>query len=439
MANVGEAFGFGSRAGAFAGASTAWGFDAFSAYSNPGALAMTGEKRLLFSWAVMDMEARMKPISGVIIENDYTSGQYRRGDVDTSYRSTFGQSIGVVYKIAPDWFGITFGLVGFMPVNHIAYVDTGEPFIPEYLFYRSRTQRPQIEMGLGAEPFRGLYAGAGIHIAYSLTTSATIMLQSSPSKTSSMRFAATLKPKVAPQFGLLYAPGEGLSKPFTIGAVFRFPVASANNLTMKSGARVLGDLTTLDFNCTAMSAIFYDPMTVEIGATVEYLRGLRAIIQADYQFWNKFEPPALEIREPAIEQTGIRISGSKNPPFEMRNILIPRIAHEWEINDFIVWRAGYAYRPGVFKSVPTNAGNYLDPSKHMLSAGVGLRFRSFLGFQTPASLDLHGAYHHMVSQKIAKSGGDERGLGSGELKIGAPGYETGGKQFGGGASLTLAF
>lgn len=48
QANVGEAFGFGSRVAGLAGIGTVGNAGAFSAYHNPAALGVPSDKRLLF-------------------------------------------------------------------------------------------------------------------------------------------------------------------------------------------------------------------------------------------------------------------------------------------------------------------------------------------------------------------------------------------------------
>ena len=135
---------------------------------------------------------------------------------------------------------------------------------------------------------------------------------------------------------------------------------------------------------------------------------------------------------------GIQISGGENPVFEFRDIVVWRAGHEYDLGAFVA-RAGLGYRPGMMKSLPAGAGNYLDPDKLMISAGAGFKFKSFLGLAAPVNVDLHLAYHHLFRQEIAKAPGDETGAGSGDLKIGAPGYAAGGKVLGGGLSLGFAF
>ncbi|MGK5087717.1 hypothetical protein WDW86_09180 [Bdellovibrionota bacterium FG-2] len=437
---MGEAYGFGSRSSALAG--IAQSEDGFSAYSNPAALPFSGERRLIFGWALMSVTPRFLPISNVVVENEYTSDKVTIDSVDNNYRPTFGQAMGLVYRLFPGFYNFTFGLTGFIPIEQVAYLDSGETFEPEYVLYRSRTNRPQIEAGIGMEFGYGFRLGAGIHTAYSLTSDATVFLQTDSSKPSTMRFISSMKPKAAPYFGAYLGPSDG-SGWFSLSSVLRLPVASANNMTLHSGARAIGNFVALDFNFSSISALYYDPMTVELGASLKPLPFWTIFFQADYQAWSKFVAPQMEIVNPQTtgsedQSRGVNISAGKSPTFEFIDLWVPRVGQEFKIGP-VSLRAGYAYRPSFLKGTPAGPGNYLDPAKHMWNGGLGYRFEQFLHFPTPCELSLHASYHRMVTQHVTKDPGDENGARTGDLKIGAPGYDAGGYLLGGGATLTLAF
>ncbi len=459
-ANVGDAYGFGSRAAAMAGAGVATGFSAYSSYYNPAMLPFAGqgfgssdpERRLTFNYGVIYMEPSFKPIENVVIENQYSSDPVvdgvrvptLPGNVDTKYRSTFGQAIGLSYAISNGSVRPTLGVTAFLPIEAVSYIDTGEIFIPEYILYRARTQRPQFDAAIGFRLTPYLSLGGGFHVGYGLTTSASGFILSGDDKSSRMRIAASLKPRAGPFFGAFIQPTEQLS----FGAVFRAAVSSPNEMTVKTGARVINVVPGIDMNFSALSAIYYDPMTVELGgALLLPIPALptRVTAQVDYQAWGKFEAPFLRMDSPKADSctdeddnscAGLPLAPTRSPSYPYRNIWVPRAGAELEINRATV-RFGYSYRPSIFDSLPTGAGNALDPSKHIVTAGLGYRFDRFLHFDTPATIDLHFAYHALKTQTITKSEGDEAGNGTGDLKIGAPGYQAGGRVLGGGLSLSL--
>ncbi len=459
-ANVGEAYGFGSRSGALAGAGAAQAGDGFAAYSNPAALPLMGGKRLSLGWGLVLMEPSFLSIDNVVVENNYVSDKSppRTGSVDLDYRRTLGQAIGLAYVLSPNRPNLTFGLVTFFPLEALAYIDTGEVFVPEFVHYRARTQRPQVEAAIGGRVSDRLTFGAGVHIAYTLTSSATIFLQTNPSKPSTMRFLASMKPKAGVFGGFLLRSdtslGTGAFSAFdpsppgawSLGGNFRTAVASSNHVTVNSAARAFGSFAAVDFNFTAISAVYYDPWSFELGWVFQYAERSRLTLQADAQLWSKFEPPALSIADPrSCQQTscGVNISPSSNPAIRFRDIIVPRVGHEWLIPETglgdLAVRAGYGFRPSTVAGPFDGAGNLLDPAKHMITAGAGMRFKSFLSFDIPSVIDVHLAYHRLLTQTVAKLPGDETGAGTGNEKIGAPGYLAGGKVYGGGVSLTLNF
>jgi len=452
-ANIGDSYGFGSRAISQAGAGSVLANGAYAAYSNPAGLSRTGDKRLVLNWGLVYVVPSFSSITGVVIENGYVSDKPSpiTGNIDTSYRATFGQTLGFAYQLAESH-DLTVGATFFLPLSQAAYVDTGETFQPEYFLYRARTQRPQFEMGVGAKLNPHIRVGLGFHLSFSMTSTANITLQSASNTSSSMRHTTSVKPRGAPVAGIMFSTSDIDTGPLdsdfrgmgTIdgGLVFRFPVTSAHTINARTNARLFGTSTAgIDLNFPAMSAVYYDPMALELGAALQYLPNARVSVQLDYQLWHLFKAPMISINDPNQTCTGvacgITIEPVHNPAYAFGNIVIPRIGHELELPGFVL-RAGYAFRASIMRGVPTEAGNYLDPAKHIISAGAGVPFKSFLAFDVPCTIDASFTWQQLVSQHVVKSPGDEIGnLAS--SKVGAPGYTTGGHLFGGGLSVTLAF
>jgi hypothetical protein len=458
-ANVGEFFGFGSRVSALGGIGVAGNAGAYAAYHNPAELSAHRDKRLLFSWGLVYMQPRFTPITNVVTQNRFTADGQSTGDVDTNYKNTFGQEIALSYRLFPEWKNLSFGLVAFLPIESVAYMDTGEAYVPEYLMYRSRTQRPQIELGFGADMGKGFHLGFGIHTGFALTSNATAFINTTAGTASSMRFTSSLKPKAAPYFGILYQSPvhleAGIRTPqFTLGSVVRLPLASDNTMTLSSAARVFGDFAAVDINFPASSTLFYDPLTVEVGGSAQHSSWGRIYGQIEYQRWSRYQTPALLIADPSTtncrNQDGtpcntVSITPGQTPPVQFVDIIVPRVGEEITLNERCVVRVGYAYRPGMVSKSSADVGNYLDPAKHMVSAGVGFKFDHFLNFEVPTQLDFNLAYQYLVKQHVGKSPGNEAAGNSptqanlADAKIGSPGYDVGGNLLGGGVTLTLAF
>jgi hypothetical protein len=460
--NVGDSYGFGSRSAALGGSTSSWGFDAFAPYSNPAGLAVRDARRIKLSAGLLYMDSAFPDIKNVVIENEHSSdkgpGSESTGNVENDYQPTFGQVFSLSAQIFPKFYHFSLGITGFMPIQQLAYIDTGETFIPEYVLYRARTQRPQFNFGFGLNPFSGFYIGGGLQLGYSLTSRADVFLQSGEGKSSTMRFSSSIKPKGVPYFGLLFAapshtPPEALSEDLgpllTLGTVIRFPAQYSNYMTLSTGAKAFGD-AALPFHFKAGSTLIYDPLTIEAATSLRYTRLTRLYLQMDFQRWSHFEAPALLIGDVGVgscdsledgDECGIKIENTKAAAYDYQDIMIPRIGHELTLGTSTI-RVGYFYRPSIFKDLPKEAGNYLDPPKHSASLGFGFDLGDFFdgvfsrAFQ--AKLDLHFNVQRLTTQTIKKSLGDETGNSEGR-KIGAPGYEAGGWLYGGGANISFSF
>jgi long-subunit fatty acid transport protein len=450
FANIGEAFGFGARVQSLGGVGVAGNAGSFAAYHNPAELGMPSDRRLSIGWGIILMEPSFRPINNVVVQNKFNADGDAYGDVDTHYKTTLGQQIGLSYKLLPTVGNLTIGAVAFLPLEQLAYMDTGEAYVPEYILYRARTQRPQVDIGTGFELSKGFHLGVGLHFGFTVTGSSTVFINTKANSTiSSMRFTTSMKPKAAPYLGFLFTPPED-PKAYSLGAVFRLPVSSDSTLKLNSAARVFGDFAAVDFSFSSVSTFIYDPLTLELGGAYQHSSWGRVYGQVDWQRWSKFEPSALQIVQPQTtnckDQTGtnctgnatVQIAPGKVPAFNYKDIFVPRVGEEVALSDQATLRFGYAYRPSMIDGVPNGDGNFLDPPKHMLNLGLGLSYPEFLGYPIATRIDFNLAYHYLVLQQITKSIGNEGGDAT-DPKIGYPGYDAGGNMYGGGVSLSLAF
>lgn len=310
------------------------------------------------------------------------------------------------------------------------YLDTGEAFLPEYALYRSRTQRPQLDLAVAANFSPWFSAGAGIHIAFALSNQADLFVPSSSSKSSSMRVRSSMKPKAGPYLGFLLAPpaATGSESSWSIGTVIRFPISSPVYFDVNSGAQQIFGAAAIDFNLSATSILQYDPLTIELGTSVKLADRLRSFFQIEFQRWSQYQAPAIQITACKNKPCGLQVADSKNPSPEMKDIWVPKIAQEYAFNSVTTLRAGYSFRPSAVRGPSTGSSNLIDPPKHTFSLGVGFQFKTLLGRNIPCRLDLHAMYQSLVTQRISKTS---------ETEIGAPGYSAGGKIYGGGVSLSL--
>jgi long-subunit fatty acid transport protein len=444
QANVGSDYGFGPRSASLGGNSVSWNFDGFAAYNNPAGLPLinksgTGfpEERFSVSYGIVYIDPQFTTIGNVVTQNSGTGGLPQgaspssiSGIVNTSYKPTFGQMLGAAWRADPEWYNFTLGITAFLPVDQLAYIDTGETFEPEYVLYRDRTQQPDISLAGALEVTNWLRFGFGVHVAYTLTSQADASINQGGAVASTARFQTILKPKLSPFFGIQISADDQASA----GLVVRLPSSEDSSFEINTTAQAVGFLPSVPFAFVASSTIVYDPLSIQLGGSFKTTEDTRTYLQIDYDFWSSFQAPLLEIANPS-STAGLVLSPGPNIGYSYRNTLIPRIAEEF-IYGTVKFRLGYAYQPGIINGPPDGIGNYLDPDKHLFNAGMGFIFQRFMGYHKPWNLDFSLDYQALVTQNVEKTPGDEAGNAS-NLKIGAPGYQAGGHVFGGEVALTL--
>lgn len=428
-ANIGTDYGFSSREGSLGGTAATGPERSTAAYTNPSALAPRRKNAgLAASVGTLFMHPSMLPIRGVVVENPTTSDQTgpRLGDVDVGYRDTLGQIVGLSVPLLEgspedgDW-SMGAGLAFFVPMESIGTYDTGEAYIPEYVLYRMRTQRPQFNFGVGIAPPGRWRFGVGMQIGYTVKSEVTSFLATSGNRISNLRLSSSIKPKASPTLGATY---EG--ERWRGGLVVRFPLSQPTDVTVDTSVEALSGFAAPDFFFTVNSMLLYDPLTVELGAQLELIPAGKTFVQIDYQRWSAFQAPGAEVQGDPSQ--GVALSPATLPASDFRDLWVPRIGQEWAIAPTATLRLGYAYHAGIVGALPSDSGNILDPPKHMFNAGIGWRFDQLWGVPVPWTLDFQVSYHALRSVEITKDD---------PAAIGAPGYTAGGKVFGGGLTLSL--
>jgi hypothetical protein len=440
---IGDRFGFSSEDASLAGAGVGTDeISGVSAFDNPAAMSLLRsnsanvESALRFTWATLYSQPKFADIHNVVVENpvnsDQSPGTSRVANVDTNYPATFGQTLGFSVRSKKSDHHWGFGAVAYLPLDRLALLDSGESFVPEYTLHRGRTQKPEFQAALSGLLSKDLSFGAGVYLGARLTSDTTIFLNQGAGTVSTMRIAASLKTQATPFFGLSFLASDALS----LGLVVRFASSSPESLNVQASARAVGNVAAPDFSFPAIGTMYYDPFTVSAGSKIRTSSTTTLFLQLDYQAWSKFESPAILIQNQACDPNcGVDFESGRNLTGRTRDIVVPRIGHSWIIGTSEI-RVGYAYRPGIYRNLPTEAGNAVDPNEHRFSAGYGWAIASFPFFDAPGRFDFHGAYSLYPKQTVVKTAGDENGNLSNQ-KVGAPGYEIGGSEWGGGFTVEL--
>lgn len=440
QAAIGDRFGFTSESAATAGARVGLGeMTSASSFENPAQMSLDSGKTARFHWSVLYSEPKFADIRGVVTENsvnsDKATGTSTTGGVSTKYPATFGQSLGFSVRSEKSSRHWGLGAVVYLPLDRLALIDSGETFVPEYTLHRGRTQKPEFQFALSGLIAPKWSLGVGVYLGARLTSDTTLFLNQGAGSASSMRISSSLKTQASPFFGLTFIPDPD----FSFGLVVRFASSVPATLNVQAGARAIGSVSALDFGFPAIGTMYYDPFTVSLGSSWRYAGTRSLSIQVDYQAWGSYRSPVLVIQNSNTTNCspacGVDFASGLDLATPTRDLIIPRIGHSWDVGPGTI-RSGYTYRQGIYRSLPEGAGNAIDPDEHRLSAGYGWDFTSFLVFDAPGRLDFHTSYSLYPKKSVVKSAGDENGN-TANSKIGAPGYEIGGNEWGTGITLGL--
>ena len=428
-ASTGELYGYGSRASAMGNTMLGGTADGNATFYNPGANSL--HPGLNVSLAVVYAHPTFLDIKNITVGNNATTAQ--TGDVignvdNTTYLDQLGETAALSLNMGDAWKNLTAGLVAFLPLTRVAYIDTGDPFLPEYVSYRSRTQRPQIYGSLSATPLSFLHLGMGLAISTNLAATTSVFVTSSANSASHQQFASTIKPGVAPYFSFFADP-----KPIEVGGTIRMPNRSKVSIDTNAHARLLGNTNDLPLVVNSSSSIYYDPL--EIDAAVGYHFGPKLFVTAELDWfqYKAFESPTLVVTDLG---SGPTLQNSVNTSPTFQNIFVPKVGVE-KTFEMITLRGGYWYRPSPIAD-NSGSGNLVDPARHSFTAGLGVDLQKAKLTEKSIILDLHAQYHYLVHQHITKSPNNEVGA-SGSTKVGSPGYDIGGSILGGGFSLSMSF
>lgn len=429
---VGTQIGFSAHASALGGMTALQEKEGTSAFQNPATMSNSSfikkdPSALQFSFGLIYFQPQFKSISGpVVIENTTTGDSVKTGSVDTDYPSLIGQSIGLNYTNQKNEYKPSLGMVLFLPMDRLALIDSGEPFLPEYALYRSRFQRPEFHFAGSFSLNPNFNIGAGLQFGSGLNAKANVFLQSDSQKSSSMRVLASLKTKAAPYLGLQWK----IFKEYQTGLVARMPLNNPESIQINSSGRVIGNLAALDFNFKSLSTAYYEPFQLEWGNKIQFNESVQLFFQLDYLRWSRFKSSRADIQSAGTTTCspncgGLQFSSSQYPSFETNDTFVPKIGLEIES-----FRFGYSYEPSIYKGEKTERShNLLDPSKHRFSLGYGFKGEQFLYTDRPYTLDFSLQYSKLDSYQMSRKG-DE---------IGANGFEVGGNLFGTTLSLGLIF
>lgn len=395
-ANPWDLYGFNPRAMGMAGAATAVADDFTAVYYNPAALTATGEGGFGFGYSYSKPQLSLN---------------YDRPE---SQRSILGVE-------APDADGVTFGgtftlggskLAGRLaggialniPTTSLLSGQALDPATPQWSMYQALPRRLVAALSFGAQPFDFLSIGAGFQIMAGVTGRLDYELDPVVGQFTQKSVSFDIEPIAAPIVSMELRPLDGLRLAFT----WRGAIDSKVDLPVDLEITDLADLAV-----TTLFRVQYSPHRLNWGASYEHKPwGLLVALDLNWALWSKAPDPsataALDVSGDLFEETGFDQALDVPAPGRERtvdlaysNVLELKVGAEQRL-DWLVLRAGYAITPTPAPR-QTSGTNYVDGTRHTLSAGAGVRFQDPLGaLARPLSIDAAAGLGLIASRRHDK-------------------------------------
>jgi len=390
-----DAFGFGARGVALAGAMSALAVDYSANYYNPAGLAAANDLRIEFGYMYVDPSLRI-------------------GEGDVNVDRSYGVQGGIVMPGQIGGRTLAFSVGTFVPAERISRIRALPQRQPRWTLYDNRPQRIVITTSAAAQILDNLYLGLGLtylsNTEGSLDMSGLVNFSDADETALFSGVDVNLTAVRYLSAGVLFTPGER----------WRFAVAFRDEfqLRLALAVNVQGDVTLqpnappavqdATFNVVTTNVNLFSPRQLTLGIAYDET-WWRAAIDVAWHQWSRFPPPAstldIELDIPGFDFSVPPGDVPLDPSF--RNIVITRVGAEFDVLD--TRHVGLSARGGVFyepSPAPHQPGltNYVDTAKIGFSVGAGWLFREFSSvFPKPILFDLAGLVITLPEREYTKS------------------------------------
>ena len=395
-ANPADAFGFGSRAAAMAGAHTAATDDTSANYYNPAALAR-------FDLIRFDLGYQ------AAIPNLRINGQDLR--VDSSRGFTIGTAL--PGRVGPLKVAIGGGV--FIPDQHVVRLRSITAEQPRFALYDNRPQRMFLGANVAVEIGERLWLGGGI--GYMSSTAGSAMLAGRLgfplAEDSDLQIAIDtdlLTIRYA-QLGALVAVNDWLNVGVSFREQFNLDVVQLVIVEGDIGAEGMPIVEDAFLNISSISQDLFQPAQLTVGLSAQLTDRLALAFDLSYQRWSGFEnPTAIIDLELDAGMFNDLIDLPENPPGfpdpRFSDIAVPRIGFEWLVTHderrTVHLRGGYSYERS---PAPEQVGenNFVDNDKHTVTVGMGYMLRGFSSILPhPLSIDAYAGFTYLPERDHQK-------------------------------------
>ena len=434
-ASVPDAYGFGSRSSAMAGAVAADASDFSAGYYNPAGLteAPGVEVDVGYMWVVQSLSV---------------NGQ------DNGVDDVHGIVGGVVAPGSILGLPFAFNVAVHLPDDGLSFIKARRQGVPRWELYDTRAQLLYLAANLAIRPFDWLELGGGI--AYLSATRGTFAIRGRADVLSP--FESELEHEVDADLTAVRFPQAGLRLLWDGWGALGVTYRGQSNLDLAIDAHLEGvvDFAGIDvpllYELEARTIAAFTPQQLVVGLSFQRIEDLHVNFDLTWMNWSAYESPTakiaalIEVEPPPgtpIDLPDEPLPVAIVPPaFEDR--FVPRLGIEYRGARFgpmreehgaqvplveLPLRIGYVYEAS---PVPEQSGvdNLIDGDRHTFTLGLGLSLHRLIE-ELPGtlSLDAHGMFSALPERSMLKSNpadfvGD---------------YRASGQMFGGGGTLKVGF
>lgn len=373
-------------------------------YYAPAVLGFSNKVNVLMQ--ATSTATHFKPMNNIVVTNSTNSTSTTTGNVSNDYQKFHGASFHFALPIGYQHLG-TLGLSVFMPIGHLIETNSGDPFLPEYIMYKSRYRRGSIYLNFARKFSEDFAWSLGAIVGFQASAEARTNLSLNGATNGSW---GKVQSKVSPSLGVI----ASFVKQFDDTRIY-----FAYQQEMKSNlhANVFGDVASPVslglFQADIDSMIFYDPHTFRLGSAFKFGES-ELYTGVEYMIWSGYKPPSIRIKKTG----GVIISSTNYENIQIRDTINPRLGFSHNLTDRWKTGLGVAYRMSPLKGDFSGAGNSIDTNTYIFT--TGLQYRIVI-WSKDVNLGTSLEYQKLEKKHVTKTSGQEDGTAG--SKIGAGGYD----------------
>lgn len=246
-----------------------------------------------------------------------------------------------------------------------------------------------LSVGLGTKVWRGIDIGTSFNFSLNTEADLDFVLENGQGTTSEETIDVNTDLDVSNNFALTVDWGETLCPESGcwmdgLETAFSYREKSQDQTVIEADARDLLPQPLPVFFATVDS---FQPTTLALGQTVRLGRW-RLALTGEYQKWGDLEG---ELQRDTVQ----RVADA-----EFEDVLVPRGALEYELNDYLSFTGGLAYRESPLESKRNPDMNFLDSDRLIVGFGTSLEFTDPYVLANPVQFDLAYQFHHLQNREF---------------------------------------